>query len=446
MNVLILGAAGKDFFVFQRLFKGKKAFKVKAFTAAQIQGIAGRRFPAKLAGKNYPAGIPIFEEKKLGRLIKELKIGLCVFAYSDASLRHVAGLAEKCSKSGAGFMLPEAGRLMLESRKKVIAVTAVRTGAGKSPLTRRIIGLLKKAGKKVVVLRHPMPYGKLEKQIIERFVSMKDLERHECTIEEREEFEPLIAKGIIVYAGVDYERILKQAEKEADIIIWDGGNNDIPFIKPDLWLCVADPLRQGDELSYYPGIINFLSADVIVINKVNSAKPASVKKLIWNTKNFNPKAAIIKAESIIKAEESRRLKGMKVSEGRQSIKGKKVLVVEDGPSLTHGGMAFGAGYVFAEREKAVVVDAGKHAVGSIKKVFRNFKQIKKVLPAMGYSRKQLKDLQATINKAKADFIVNASPINLPSLIKLNKPCIQVSYELKEKGNALEKLLKKKGFM
>lgn len=431
-NVLILGAAGKDFFVFQRLFKNNKEFNVKGFTATQIPGISRRIFPKELAGRLYHKGIQIYEEKNLEALIKKLKIGLAVFAYSDVTHEHVMHLASRVNVSGAGFLLPGTKELMLESRKKVIAVTAVRTGSGKSPLTRRVVSLLKQAGKRVVVLRHPMPYGNLAKQAVQRFESKRDLVKHECTIEEREEFEPLIEKGIVVYAGVDYEKILKKAEKEAEVIVWDGGNNDIPFIKPDLWLCVADPLRQGHETSYYPGEINFRKADAIIISKVNSAKKSQIKKLVENARKLNPKARIIKTVFEI------------IAEHPEKIKNKKVLVIEDGPTLTHGNLAFGAGYVLAKKMKAKIISPKPFAVGSIKQAFEKYPQIKKILPALGYSRQQLKELETTINKAKADYVVIATPAGLNEFIEIKKPWIKVSYEIAEKGNALKKLLKEKG--
>jgi len=431
-NVLILGAAGKDFFVFQRLFKNNKEFTVKGFTATQIPGISGRIFPRELAGRLYPKGIQIYEEKNLEALIKKLKIDLAVFAYSDVMHEHVMHLASRVNASGAGFLLPGTKELMIESRKKVIAVTAVRTGSGKSPLTRRVVSLLKQAGKRVVVLRHPMPYGNLAKQAVQRFESKRDLVKHECTIEEREEFEPLIEKGIVVYAGVDYEKILKKAEKEAEVIVWDGGNNDIPFIKPDLWLCVADPLRQGHEISYYPGEINFRKADAIIISKVNSAKKSQIQKLVENARKLSPKARIIKTVSEI------------IAEHPEKIKNKKVLVIEDGPTLTHGNLAFGAGYILAKKMKAKIISPKPFAVGSIKQAFEKYPQIKKILPALGYSRQQLKELETTINKAKVDYVVIATPARLNEFIEIKKPWIKVGYEIAEKGNALKKLLKEKG--
>ena len=421
-KVIIMGAAGRDFHNFNVYFRNNEEFEVIAFTATQIPNIEGRKYPKELAGKLYPDGIPIYPEDELENLIKKHNVDLVVFAYSDVSHEYVMHRASRAMAAGANFMLMGADSTMLKSRKPVIAVCAVRTGSGKSQTTRRVAEILKKLGKKTVVIRHPMPYGDLTKQIVQRFETFKDLDKHNCTIEEREEYEPHLERGNIVYAGVDYGKILEQAEEEADVILWDGGNNDMPFYKPDLLIVVADPHRPYHEITYHPGETNLRMADVIVINKVETAYPEDIETVRENARASNPDALILEAASPIFVENG------------QQIKGKRVLVVEDGPTLTHGEMSYGAGVVAAEKYGArELVDPRPYAVGSIKSTYEKYQQIGALLPAMGYSKEQLQELEETINKTPADLVVVATPINLGKILNLNKPYVRVKYELQEIG-------------
>jgi predicted GTPase len=421
-RVLIMGAAGRDFHNFNTFFRNKEEYEVVCFTAAQIPGIAGRRYPPSLAGPLYPKGIPIYDEKELPQLIRKFDIGLVVFAYSDVTHEYVMHKASLALACGADFILLGPKSTQLKSAKPVISVCAVRTGSGKSQTSKKIVSALRKRNLRTVVIRHPMPYGDLEKEAVQRFASYDDLEKNKCTIEEREEYEPHLENGAIVYAGVDYEKILRQAEQEADIIVWDGGNNDMSFIRPDLSITVLDPHRAGHELKYYPGESNFLLADVLVINKMDSAKPEDVKTLLENIKAYNPRATLIKANS-----------SLTVDKPESEIKGKNALVVGDGPTLTHGGMAFGVGMLAANKYGANVIDAEKYAVGSIKELYKKFPHLKIILPAMGYSPKQIKELEKTINRAKCDIVIDGSPVNLSRLIKINKPIVNVGYYLDEIG-------------
>ncbi|HAH30752.1 MAG TPA: GTPase [Elusimicrobia bacterium] len=421
-KVLIMGAAGRDFHNFNVYYRDNKDYEVVAFTAFQIPNIAGRKYPAVLAGKLYPSGIPIYEEKEMPGLIKKLKVDEVVFAYSDVSFDTVMSKGSIALACGADFKLLSGDHTFIKSKKPVVSVCAVRTGCGKSQTTRMIAGMLKEMGKKVVAIRHPMPYGDLSEQIWQRFASLKDLEKHKCTIEEMEEYEPHIAAGCIVYAGVDYGKILAEAEKEADVILWDGGNNDLPFYKPDLHIVVTDPLRPGHEEMYHPGATNLRMADVVIINKVDTAEPDAVEKVKDNIKRMNPRARIIEAESPVTIE----------NENGQ-VKNKKVLVVEDGPTLTHGGMEYGAAYVAAKQYGAAeIVDPRPYAIGTIKKVFENFKHLEDILPAMGYGKEQMEELKKTINAIPADLVLVGTPIDLAEHLKFNKPSVRVTYSLKER--------------
>ncbi len=426
-KVIIMGAAGRDFHNFNVYYRNNKKYKVVCFTATQIPGIEGRKYPSCLAGKLYKKGIPIYPEKDLPNLIKKFNVDKVVFSYSDVSHEYVMHRASAVLAAGADFVLLGPESTMLKSKKPVISVCAVRTGCGKSQTTRYIAILLKKMGKRVVVIRHPMPYGSLAEQACQRFATYRDLDKHKCTIEEREEYEPYIKRDIVVYAGVDYEKILRNAEKEADIILWDGGNNDFPFFKPDLSIVVTDPYRPCHELLYHPGETNFRMADIIVINKIAKDNACGVKRIIENAKIINPNAKIVKAKSKIFVEKP------------HLMKNKKVIVIEDGPTLTHGGMSFGAGYVAAKKYKAKIISPQKYAKGSIKYVYRKYKQVKMILPAMGYSEQQIKDLEKTINSTPADVVVSATPIDITKLIKTQKPIINVRYELETRQ--LSKLIK-----
>jgi predicted GTPase len=421
-KVIIMGAAGRDFHNFNVYFRDNPDYRVVAFTATQIPDIEGRKYPAALAGKLYPKGIPIYAESELTDLIQKYKVDEVHFAYSDVPHDYVMHKASEVMGAGASFVLLGPDDTMIKSRKPVVSVCAIRTGSGKSQTTRKVALTLKAKGRRVVVIRHPMPYGDLEKQKVQRFATYEDLDRYECTIEEREEYEPHIDNGIVVYAGVDYGAILKQAEKEADVIIWDGGNNDFSFYKSDLEIVVVDPHRAGHELSYHPGETNFRRADVYVVNKMDTAEPEKIQLVLDNIKKINPGAKVIKANSPIF-----------VDDGSQ-ITGKKVLVIEDGPTLTHGGMRYGAGIVAAQKYKAaVIIDPRPYAVGSIKKTFEKYNHLDKVLPAMGYGEKQTRELAATINRIDCDLVISATPIDLNRVIKVNKPMLRVRYELEESG-------------
>ncbi|MBI2529884.1 MAG: GTPase [Candidatus Diapherotrites archaeon] len=434
-NVIIMGAAGRDFHNFNIAFRNNPNYNVVCFTATQIPEITNRKYPAELAGRLYKKGLPIYPEAELPKLIKKFNAHEVVFAYSDVSHEEVMHKASIVLACGAGFSLLGPKETMLESTKKVIAVCAVRTGSGKSQTTRRILDILKTHRKKAVVIRHPMPYGNLLLQGCQRFERIDDLKRQKCTIEEMEEYEPLIERGAIVYAGVDYEKILRAAEKEAEVIIWDGGNNDFPFIKPDLLIVVTDPHRAGHELLYHPGETNFRMADVIVINKMNTAKKKAIKEIIENARLVNPNARIVKANSEL------------ISPLAWKMHNKKVLVVEDGPTLTHGNMAYGAGIIVAKKHKAIIIAPHKYAVGSLRKELKKWKHLRNVLPALGYGKKQVAELESTINRTPCDYVVDATPVNLARILKLNKPAIEVSYELEELGKPnLEGLLRKNKFI
>ncbi|TET77284.1 MAG: GTPase [Candidatus Cloacimonadota bacterium] len=422
-KVIIMGAAGRDFHNFNTFFRDNSEYEVIGFTATQIPNIEGRKYPKELAGELYPDGIPIFPENELTSLIKDKNVEFVVFSYSDVSHTYVMHKASEVLAAGAHYLLLGSKDTMLKSEKPIIAICAVRTGSGKSQTTRRVTDILAAHGKKVVVIRHPMPYGDLKEQIVQRFSKYEDLEKHKCTIEEREEYEPHIEKGIVVYAGVDYEKILREAENEADIILWDGGNNDIPFYKPDLHIVVLDPLRAGHELLYHPGETNLRMCDVAIINKIDSAKKADVEKVRKNIKDVNPDATIIEANSPVSVDKP------------DLIKDKKVLVIEDGPTLTHGGMSYGAGFVAAERAGVqAVVDPRPFAVRTIKETFNKYPQTGKILPAMGYGEEQIKDLEETINSSPVDAVIIATPIDLSKLIKINKPSVRVKYKLEEIGD------------
>lgn len=429
---IIIGAAGRDFHNFNVFFRENQDYRVVAFTAAQIPDIAGRKYPAVLAGKMYPQGIAIYDEAGLPGLIRELKADVCVMAYSDLSHEEVMHKASICNAAGADFWLMGTKETMIKSSRPVVAICAVRTGSGKSQTTRKVVEVLKKKGLKPVVIRHPMPYGDLAEQAVQRFGNLKDMDRYKCTIEEREEYELHIASGTVLYAGVDYGAILWEAEKEADVIVWDGGNNDTPFYKPDLLIVVADPHRAGHELRYYPGETNVRMADVVVINKIDSAQSEDVKTVEDNIEKMNPRAKVILADSVITVSNPR------------MVKGKRVLVVEDGPTLTHGGMRYGAGTVAAMRYGAAeIVDARKHAVGSIRETYLEYPHLEKVLPAMGYSLKQMRELEATINAADCDSVIVGTPVDLGKLLQIDKPAVRVRYELKEKGPlTIEKVLER----
>lgn len=430
-KIIIMGAAGRDYHVFNTLFRDNAAYEVVAFTATQIPYISNRVYPKELSGRLYPKGIKTYDEADLPRLLKRMKLPcICILAYSDLSYQQVMEKASWVNSLGADFTLLSPFDSMLKSSKPVIAVCAVRTGAGKSPTTRYIAKLLRKLGKKVVIIRHPMPYGDLKRQAVQRFATIKDLDTHKATIEEREDYEPHIVNRFIVYAGVDYERILRAAEKEADIVIWDGGNNDASFIKPDLTITVADPLRAGNELTYYPGETSARLADVLLINKVNSAKKEDVERVRADLEKINSKAKIFLTESIVSVDNER------------LIRGRRVLLVEDGPTITHGNMAFGAATVAAKLYGAAeIVNAKDYAVGEIKKTFRKYPALLTELPAMGYSTRQIKDLEATINKAECDVVVSATPTNLRHLIHSNKPIVQVTYEIRPIGTGLDAVIK-----
>ncbi|MDD4803335.1 MAG: cyclic 2,3-diphosphoglycerate synthase [Syntrophomonas sp.] len=431
-RVIIMGAAGRDFHNFNTYFRNNSDYRVVAFTAAQIPDIEGRVYPPVLAGKDYLDGIPIYAEEELTQLIKEHNIDEVVFAYSDVNHEYLMHKASQVLAAGADFRLMGPQTTMVKSKCKVVSVTAVRTGSGKSQTTRYVAKLLSDAGNRVVIIRHPMPYGNLEDQIAMRFASYEDLDRFNCTIEEREEFEPHIDNGMVVYAGVDYEVILRQAEAEADVIVWDGGNNDIPFYATDVHIVVVDPHRAGHETKYHPGETNLRMADIAIINKVDSADPAQVQAVKEAIQKNNPTAAIIMANSPITVEQP------------EIIKGKQVLVVEDGPTLTHGEMAYGAGVIAAEKLGASsLIDPRPFAVGSIKNTFAKYTHLSRLLPAMGYGQKQVAELEQTINSSPAEVVVIGTPIDLRRIMSIEKPAVRVRYDLEEIGTPqLEKLINK----
>ncbi len=419
-KVVILGAAGRDFHNFNTVFRDNEQYEVVAFTATQIPNIDGRKYPAELAGRLYPKGIPIFAESQLSELMKGDGIEEAVFAYSDVSFKYVMTKASQVNALGASFKLLGAGETMIRSKVPVIAVVAVRTGSGKSQTSRRVCNILREKGLRVVAVRHPMPYGDLVKQKVQRYATIDDLKKFECTIEEMEEYEPHITNGTIIYAGVDYEAVLREAEREADVIVWDGGNNDTSFYRPDLTITVADPHRPGDEVSYYAGMTNVLLADVVVINKVESAPRENVDTVRKNVMAVNPDARIIEAASPVTVEDE------------SLIRGKRVLVVEDGPTLTHGGMSYGAGVIAAQKFGASeLVDPRKWAVDSISETFRKYPKTGTLLPAMGYGDKQVRDLEATINRVECDSVVIGTPIDLRRVVKIKKPSVRVRYDLAE---------------
>jgi predicted GTPase len=419
-NILILGAAGRDFHNFNVVFRDQPQFRVVGFTATQIPGIANRSYPGVLAGPSYPDGIPIFSEHNLESLIADLHVDAVVFSYSDISHLNLMHLASRTVAAGADFWLLGNQHTQLKAAVPVVSVCAVRTGCGKSPVSRLVAAELRRNGLTPVVVRHPMPYGDLASESVQRFATIEDLDTQQCTIEEREEYEPHLREGTVVYAGVDYEKILRQAEKEADIILWDGGNNDTPFFASDLEIVVADPHRAGHELSYFPGEVNLRRADVVVINKVNTASPLAVETVKENVRTHNPKARIIETASRVSVN------------APEQITGRRVLVVEDGPTLTHGEMSFGAGVVAArEFGAAELVDPRSYAVGSIRSTFEKFPQLTNLLPAMGYSPMQRHELEETINRVPCDLVLVATPIDLARVIKLSKPYMRVNYEVEE---------------
>ncbi len=435
-NVLIMGAAGRDFHNFNVYFRDNEDYNVTAFTATQIPNIDGRIYPPELAGKLYPKGIKIYDEAELNDLIKKLKVDEVVFSYSDLPFNYVMTKASQVNAAGVSFRLLGADETMLKSSKPVISIIAVRTGSGKSQTSRKVVKVLRDAGKKVVSIRHPMPYGDLVKQKVQRFATLEDLKKHNCTIEEMEEYEPHIAMGSVIYSGVDYKAILDEAEKEADIIIWDGGNNDISFYKSDLTFTVVDPHRPGHELTYYPGNTSLRLADVAIINKVESAKPENITFVRNSIRSVNPNAIIIDAASPLFVEKP------------ELIKGKRVLVVEDGPTLTHGEMEYGAGMVAAWNYGASeIIDPRPYTVNSISDTYKKYPRIGTLLPAMGYGDEQIKDLEMTINKTDCDSVVIGTPIDLGRILKINKPSTRVKYELQELGGVtVESILKEKKFI
>ncbi|HPU01081.1 MAG: GTPase [Firmicutes bacterium] len=425
INVIIMGAAGRDFHNFNIYYRDNPRYRVTAFTATQIPNIDGRVYPPELAGALYPSGIPIYPESELVSLIKKNNVKEVVFSYSDVTHNYVMSKASEVLAAGADFRLLGPASTMLKSSKPVIAVTAVRTGVGKSQTTRRVCDILRERGKKVVVVRHPMPYGDLAAQACQRYGSYEDLERHKCTIEEREEYEPHLDRGVVVYAGVDYGKILAEAEKEADVIVWDGGNNDFSFYKADLYITLVDPHRPGHELRYHPGETNLRLADVIVINKEETASLDDIGTVMENIRRVNDRAVIIEAASPL------------FIEGKENLKGKRVLVVEDGPTVTHGEMGYGAGVIAAKKYGAAgLVDPRPFAAGSIREVYQKYTHIDACLPAMGYGEQQVRDLEKTINASDADLIVIATPIDLRRIMRLEKPALRVRYELQELGKPI----------
>ncbi len=430
IHVLIMGAAGRDFHNFNVYFRDNPRYRVVAFTAAQIPNIEGRRYPPELAGALYPQGIPIYPEDELERLIRDLDVHQVVFAYSDVSHEYVMHRASEALAMGADFRLMGPDATMLSAQKPVVAVCAARTGSGKSQTTRRVCEILRAHGRSVVVVRHPMPYGDLAKQACQRFATYEDLDRYQCTIEEREEYEPHLDRGIVVYAGVDYARILREAEQEADIVVWDGGNNDLPFFRPDLHIVVVDPHRAGHEVRYYPGETNVRMADVIVINKIDTAAPEGIDQVRRNVRKVNPGATIVEAASPIFVEDP------------AAIQGKRVLVIEDGPTLTHGEMAYGAGFLAARRFGAAeIIDPRPYAVGSIVETYERYPTTGPVLPAMGYGREQIAELEATIERVPCDLVIVATPIDLGRVARIHHPTQRVRYELQEIGQpTLESIL------
>ena len=430
-KVIIMGAAGRDFHVFNCCYRDNPDFEVVAFTATQIPHIDDRRYPAALAGSLYPDGAPIFPEEELDNLLNDNAIDEVVFAYSDINLDYIEKRRKRVESHGVIFSLFDVDASMLRSAIPVIAVTAVRTGCGKSQVSRRITDILKQLGKKTVAIRHPMPYGDLAKQAVQRFETYSDLKRHDCTIEEREEYEPHINNGVIVYAGADYSAILAEAEKEAEVIVWDGGNNDTPFYKPDLWITVTDPHRAGHELEYFPGTVNFERADIILIGKTGYADEANIKVIEANARKLNPDALILRRKSPLHVPDP------------DAIVDKRVLVIEDGPTTTHGGMPFGAGVLAAmENHAAELVDPRPWAVGEIAETFKKYPDIGDLLPAMGYGDAQIRDLEATVNAVDCDLVLVATPIDLTRLINIEKPNMRIGYSLQAEDGMLTEAVKR----
>ena len=431
IKVLIMGAAGRDFHNFNVFFRDNENYNVVAFTATQIPEIAGRKYPAKLCGKLYPNGIPIYPEEDLTKLIKEHNIDQVIFAYSDIPNSYVMEKSAIVNATGADFVLMGTKDTMIKSNKPVIAVCAVRTGCGKSQVSRKLFEILQKKGFNVAAIRHPMPYDQdMTTQIVQRFSKYDDLDKYNCTIEEREEYEPYIDMGGVIFSGIDYKKILLEAEKEADVIIWDGGNNDFSFIKPDLLITIADPHRAGHELSYYPGELNARQADIIIINKVNTAKKEEIETVRKNIKRINPNAQIIEGISAI------------TSDDKEKIKGKRVLVIEDGPTVTHGGMKFGAGKIAADMWGAKeIIDPRNFAVGSIVETFKKYQHLSNVLPAMGYGKKQIKELEKTINNTDCELVISGTPIDITRVLKSDKTIIRIKYAVgEETSKELEKIV------
>ena len=430
-RIVIMGAAGRDFHVFNCLYRDNRDFDVVAFTATQIPHIDTRSYPAELAGSLYPGGIPIIPEEDLDRLLDDSDVDEVIFAYSDVSISYLAERHDRITAKGVAFTTFDVNGSMLPSKKPVIAITAIRTGCGKSQVSRRIIDIVREMGLKAVAIRHPMPYGDLAKQAVQRFATYEDLELHDCTIEEREEYEPHIENGVVVYAGVDYGAILEEAEKEADVIVWDGGNNDTPFYKPDLWICVADPHRPGHELQYFPGSVNFQRADLILVGKVGYADEANIALIVDNATRVNPTAEIIFRESPLDVPDP------------EAIANQRVLVIEDGPTTTHGGMPFGAGILAAtEHGASEFVDPRPWAVGEIAETFEKYPDIGDLLPAMGYGDQQIRDLEETVNAVDCDLVLVATPIDLTRLIEIEKPSMRIGYSLKPVDGALAAAVRK----
>ncbi|MBT8345834.1 MAG: cyclic 2,3-diphosphoglycerate synthase [Desulfofustis sp.] len=422
-KVIIMGAAGRDFHNFNVYFRDNERYEVVCFTATQIPDIDDRHYPPQLSGALYPKGIPVKNDEALMEMVRDFQVDLVAFSYSDVSHTEVMHKASQVTAAGADFIIIGAPYTMLESTKKVVSVCAVRTGCGKSQASRQLFRVLTEAGKRVVTVRHPMPYGDLTKQVVQRFASYEDFDTHSCTIEEREEYEPIVDLGGVIYAGVDYEKVLRQAEEEADIIIWDGGNNDTPFFKPNVHVVVLDPHRVGHETTYHPGETNLLLADVALINKVDSAAPEDVTTLEKTISSRNPGARIVLANSEVIADDAER------------IAGKRVLVVEDGPTVTHGGMEFGAGVIAATRSDAAeIVDPRNYLVGTLKTTFETYPHIDRVLPAMGYGERQIKDLEATINGCDCDLVVSATPVDLARLVTVDKEILRVRYSYCDHGS------------
>ncbi len=432
IKVVIMGAAGRDFHNFNMYFKNRAEYRVVAFTATQIPGIEGRYYPPSLAGPLYPNGIPILPESALEDIVRKNDVDLVVLAYSDLTHEEVMHKASRVIACGADFMLLGPKSTMLKSNKPIVAITATRTGAGKSTVSRYVVNIIREAGKRVVVIRHPMAYGNLEKQAVQRFEKLEDLDRYECTIEEREEYEPHIVSGVVVYSGVDYSEILRYAEKDGDVIVWDGGNNDFPFIKPSVNIVVTDAQRPGQEVSSYPGEVNIRMADVIVINKSQDVPRENIEIIKQNIARINPNVKLMVAGSKI------------IGEGLERMRGRKVVVVEDGPTVTHGGLGYGAGYVAAKKYGAKILDPRPYAVGIIKKLYEQYSHICYVIPALGYKPEQVKDLEETLRRVECEYVVSATPADLSKLVKIDKEIIKVRYELDDFGDStIKDIIKEK---